>query len=75
MGGYPCRGPNQQHPHDNDNHFAKVKFMIPLFYGLYDAEAYLDCEMTVDNKFSSHLVLEQHRVRQTTSEFKNFAIV
>jgi hypothetical protein len=38
--------------------------MIPSFYGLYDAEAYLDSEMTVDNKFSSHLVPEQHRVRQ-----------
>jgi hypothetical protein len=44
--------------------------MIPPFYGLYDVEAYLDWEMTVDNKFSSHLVAEQHHVRQTTSEFK-----
>jgi hypothetical protein len=34
--------------------------MIPSFYGLYDAKAYLDWEMTVDNKFSSHLVPEQH---------------
>jgi hypothetical protein len=49
--------------------------MIPPFYGLYDVEAYLDWEMTVDNKFSSHLVAEQHRVRQTTSEFKVFAII
>jgi hypothetical protein len=49
--------------------------MIPPFYGLYDAKAYLDWEMTVDNKFSSHLVLEQHRIRQTTSEFKDFAII
>jgi hypothetical protein len=31
--------------------------------------------MTVDNKFSSHLVPEQHRVRQATSEFKDFAII
>jgi hypothetical protein len=37
--------------------------MIPHFYGLYDAEAYLELEMTVDNKFSSHVVPEQHRVR------------
>jgi hypothetical protein len=49
--------------------------MIPPFYGLYDVEAYLDWEMTVDNKFSSHLVAEQHHVRQTTSEFKIFAII
>jgi hypothetical protein len=42
MGGHPHRGPNQQHARGNDDPFAKVKFMIPPFYGLYDAEAYLD---------------------------------
>jgi hypothetical protein len=31
--------------------------------------------MTVEQKFSSHLVLEQHRVRQATSEFKDFALI
>jgi hypothetical protein len=31
--------------------------------------------MTIKNKFSSHLVPEQHRVRQATSEFKDFAII
>jgi hypothetical protein len=42
MGGHPHRGPNQQHTRGNDDPFAKVKFTIPPFYGLYDAEAYLD---------------------------------
>jgi hypothetical protein len=42
---------------------------------LHDVEAYLDWEMIVDNKFCSHLVLEQHRVRQTTSQFNDFAII
>jgi hypothetical protein len=42
MGGHPHRGPNQQHARSSDDPFAKVKFMIPPFYGLYDAEAYLD---------------------------------
>jgi hypothetical protein len=42
---------------------------------LYNAEAYLDWEMTVDNKFISHLVPEQHRVRQSISELKDFAII
>jgi hypothetical protein len=41
----------------------------------YDAEGYLDWEMTVEEKFSSHLFPEQHRVRQATSEFKDFAII
>jgi hypothetical protein len=31
--------------------------------------------MIVEQKFSAHLVLEQHRVRQATSEFKDFAII
>jgi hypothetical protein len=31
--------------------------------------------MTVEQKFSSHLVPKQHRVRQTTSEFKDFALI
>jgi hypothetical protein len=75
LGGHPHHGPNQQHTHSNDDPFAKVKFTIPPFYGLYDDEAYLDWEMTVDNKFSSHLVPEQHRVRQATSVFKDFAII
>jgi hypothetical protein len=42
---------------------------------MYDAEAYLDWEMIVQQKFSSHLVLEQHHVRQVTSEFKHFALI
>jgi hypothetical protein len=37
----------------NDDPFAKVKFSIPPFNGSYDAEAYLDWEMTVEQKFSS----------------------
>jgi hypothetical protein len=48
----------------------KLNFFIPPFNGSYDAEAYLDWEMIVEQKFSSHLVLEQHRVRQATSELK-----
>jgi hypothetical protein len=43
--------------------------------GHYDAEGYLDWEMIVEQKFSSHLVPEEHRVRQATSEFKDFAII
>jgi hypothetical protein len=31
--------------------------------------------MIVEQKFSAHLVPEQHRVRQATSEFKDFAII
>lgn len=66
----------QQHnPRVNDDLFAKVKFTIPSFAGAYDAEKYLDWEMTVEQKFNAHLVSEVHRVRQTTSEFKDSAII
>jgi hypothetical protein len=58
-----------------DDPFAKIKFSIPSFSGHYDAEAYLDWEMTVEQKFASHLVPEHHQVRQATSEFKDFAII
>jgi hypothetical protein len=72
-------GGNQNHHNQhyvrNDDPFAKVKFSIPPFNGSYDVEAYLDWEMTIEQKFSSHLVLEQHCVRQATSEFKDFALI
>jgi hypothetical protein len=72
-------GGNQNHHNQhyvlNDDPFAKVKFSIPPFNGLYDAEAYLDWEMTAEQKFSYHLVPEQHRVRQVTSEFKDFSLI
>jgi hypothetical protein len=48
---------------------------ISLLYGSYDADVYLDWEMTVEQNFSSHLILEQHRVIQVTSEFKDFALI
>jgi hypothetical protein len=73
-------GGNNDNNHDNRNQdnrdlFAKVKFTIPAFYGAYDAKAYLDREMTVEQKFNSQLVPKVHKVRQATSEFKDFAIV
>jgi hypothetical protein len=73
MGGN-CRCRYYNNEIDNDP-YAKIKFSIPSFIGSYDAEAYLDWEMMVEQKFNSHLVPEQHRVRQATSEFKNFAII
>jgi hypothetical protein len=68
-------GNNNHGGRANDDPFVKVKFSILSFSGLYDAETYLDWEMTVEQKFSSHLVLEQHKVQQATSEFKYFAII
>jgi hypothetical protein len=72
-------GGNQNHHNQyyvrNDDPFAKVNFFIAPFNGSYDVEAYLDWEMTVEQKFSSHLIPEQHRVRQATSEFKYFTLI
>jgi hypothetical protein len=66
---------HNQHYVRNNDLFAKVKFSILPFNGSYDAETYLEWEMTVEQKFSFHLVTEQHRVRQATSEFKDFALI
>ena len=69
------------HHHQGNNHrvpddpYAKTELTIPSFSGHYDAEGYLDWEMIVEQKFSAHLVPEHHRVRQATSEFKDFAII
>jgi hypothetical protein len=66
------QGNNNRAP---DDPYAKIKFSIPCFSGHYDAEGYLDWEMTIEQKFATHLVPEQHQVRQASSEFKDFAIV
>jgi hypothetical protein len=67
---------NKNHHHQgNDDPYAKIKFTIPSFHGRYDAEQYLDWEMAVEQKFASHLVPDRHKVRQATSEFKDFAII
>jgi hypothetical protein len=72
MGGHRHQGHAQ---HASDDPYAEVKFKIPPFSGHYDAEGYLDWEMTVEQKFSAHLIPERHRVRQASSEFKDFAII
>jgi hypothetical protein len=73
MGGNGRR--RHHNPEPDYDPFAKIKFSIPPFMGSYDAKAYLDWEMTVEQKFNSRLVPEQHRVRQATSEFRDFAII
>jgi hypothetical protein len=66
------QGNNNRAP---DDPYAKIKFSIPSFLGHYDAEGYLDWEMTIEQKFAAHLVPKRHQVRQATSEFKDFAII
>jgi hypothetical protein len=61
---------HNQHYVRNDDPFAKVKFCIPPFNGPYDVDTYLDWEMTVEKKFSFHLVSEQHRVSKPLVSLK-----
>ena len=56
----------------NNYPFSKTKFTIPPFSGSADPKVYLDWEMAVDKKFSSHQVSEEYRVRLATSEFTSF---
>jgi hypothetical protein len=70
--------PHRQQGNNNrapDDPYAMIKFSIPSFSGHYDAEGYLDWEITIEQKFAAHLVPERHQVRQATSEFKDFAIL
>jgi hypothetical protein len=73
MGGNGRRCPHA--PKQYNDPYAKIKFSIPPLYGSYDAKTYLGWDMMVEQKFSSHLIPERHRVRQATSEFKDFAII
>ena len=66
MGGNNYRG--------NNDPFSKTKFKIPPFSRSADPEAYLDWKMAVDQKFSSHQVPEEYRVRLATSVFTSFAL-
>ena len=58
----------------NNDPFAKAKFTMLPFAGSADPEAYLDWELAVEQKFNSHLVPAEHRVRLATSEFTSFAL-
>ena len=58
----------------NNDPFSKTKFKIPSFSGSTNPKAYLDWEMAIDKKFSSHQVLEEYRVRLAPSEFTSFAL-
>ena len=66
MGGNQNRG--------NNDPFARAKFTMISFAGSADPEVYLNWENVVDQKFKSHLVPEEHRVRLATSEFTGFAL-
>ena len=66
MGGNQNRG--------NNDPFARAKFTMIPFAGSADPEVYLNWENAVDQKFKSHLVPEEHRVRLATSEFTGFAL-
>ena len=47
---------------------------LNLSFNLSYAEEYLDWEMSIEQKFASHLVRDHHKVRQAR-EFKDFAII
>lgn len=67
-------GMGGNHNRGNNDPFAKAKFTMLPFAGNADPEAYLDWELAVEQKFNSHLVPAEHRVRLATSEFTGFAL-
>jgi hypothetical protein len=63
MGGHQHQGNTY---HALDDPYAKVNLQFHHFWVIM---------MSVEQKFSAHLVPERHRVRQASSEFKDFAII
>jgi len=65
---------NNQPSHIDHNHQGmRGKLTIPSYSGFYDGEKYFNWEMTIEQEFNSHLVLEIHKVKHATSEFKDFS--
>ena len=48
------QGMGGNHNRGNNDSFAKTKFTMIPFAGTTDPEAYLDWELTVEQKFNSH---------------------
>jgi hypothetical protein len=68
------QGIGGNHNRGNNDPFAKTKFTMIPSAGTTDPEAYLDWELAIEQKFNSHLVPAEHRVRLVTSEFTSFAL-
>ena len=69
-----CMGGNVNNEHNrgivcNNDPYAKIKFIVPPFFGKYDVKEHLDWEIT-EQKFASHIVPDHHKFRQAISEFK-----
>jgi hypothetical protein len=62
------------HNHGNNDPFAKAKSTMIPFAGTIDPDEYLNWELVVEQKFNSHLVPAEHRVRLASSEFTSFAL-
>jgi hypothetical protein len=60
---------------NNDDSFHKLKFKIPPFDGKYDSDAYISCELAVEQKFTCFECPDYARVRAATSEFSDIASV
>jgi hypothetical protein len=54
---------------NQDDFFSKIKLTIPKFNGTYDPDAYLEWELTVDQKIACHAFPAHHQVKAATSEF------
>ena len=52
-----------------------LKLKIPKFLGTYDLEAYLDCEMKVDQIFNCNNFSEEKKMQLASLEFEGYALV
>jgi hypothetical protein len=68
-------GHRRREVRNNNDVFHKLKIKIPPFDGKYDPDAYISCELAVEQKFTCFQFPENARIRAATSEFSDFASV
>ena len=61
--------------YDGNDQGVRGNVTIPPYSGSYDGKKYIDWEMVVEQVFNSHPIPEIHRVRQATSELKDFSYI
>lgn len=59
----------------DDNGIGKLKISMPAFNGRTNPEVFLEWEMRMDQFFDSHNYTEENKVRATSIEFTDYALV
>ena len=73
--GHPRMQARRGHIEDVDRNLGSIKMTIPSFQGRNDPNVYLEWERKVDLIFECHNYSEEKKVKLTTVEFCDYAII